>query len=98
VVRQALAAWAASPAGIQAAGGLSVAALTDLAPGMSGRSPADRRVVHESVMAMLRAGELVRVGMLPRAGRYGRPKALYGVPRSDAPAHEALALVLAAWR
>jgi hypothetical protein len=98
IVRQALAAWAEKQAAEMAPEGLTVAGLTALVPGMHPASRADRRMVHDTVMAMLRAGELVRVGTVPRSGPHGQPGAVYGVPQREVQAHEELASAITAWR
>jgi hypothetical protein len=97
VVRRALVEWAASWRASGAPGGLSVRELAAVVPGMSGKSAADVRVVRLTVGNMVRAGELVCLGYLPRppGASHGRTAGLYAPAPEMATSAESASLVLA---
>lgn len=102
VVRAALAEWAQQWCEAGRSGGVAVSELAAAVPGMNARSPSDMRLLRQTLSAMLRAGELMAVGRLPRSGNRGKPPGLYA-PRSKADATNEvqasanLASALGAW-
>ena len=102
VVRAALAEWAKQWCEAGRSGGVAVSELAAVVPGMNAKSPSDMRLLRQTLSAMLRAGELVAVGRLPRPGNRGRPPGLYAPrPKADATnevqASANLASALGAW-
>ena len=79
-VREALATWALEWAESGRPDGLPLADIVACVPGFDPHAPAELRRVRQAVMHMVQAGELVKVGELPRLGRYGRPAGLYAPP------------------
>lgn len=101
-VRTALAQWARRWQEGVKAGGASIAELAATVPGMSAKSPSDMRMVRQTLMSMLRDGEVVAVGQLPRPGKRGKPPTLYApTPLADVSnavqTSAVLADVLGAW-
>lgn len=71
LVRLALVAWARQWAASGRDGGLSLSELAAQVPGMHAGSAVDRRMLGNTLKAMVRAGELVCCGFAPLAGRNG---------------------------
>ena len=75
-VRAGLAGWARQWASEGRAGGQTLPELAGLL-GMSAASRSERTILEQTVSAMVRAGELIRLGLVRRPGHLGRPLRVY---------------------
>ena len=75
-VRAGLAGWARQWASEGRAGGQTLPELAGLL-GMSAASRSERTILEQTVSAMVRAGELIRLGLVRRPGQVGKPLRVY---------------------
>ena len=75
-MRAELAGWARQWASEGRAGGQTLPELAGLL-GMSAASRSERTILEQTVSAMVRAGELIRLGLVRRPGHLGRPLRVY---------------------
>lgn len=99
MVRLAFAEWARQWARDGRPGGLTLPELAALVPCMSIRAPSERWLLEYTVRDMVKAGELLRLGLVRRPGQHGRPLRVYAPPAlqdATGPAG-AFALLAASW-